>query len=210
MTRYGLVLGALLAATGTWAQGPQPPDIEAAVLEALERGRPDDLAAPLSAIRSLSAAARRDLPVRVYGDVVEFQFRGRFPGKEFQPERFEFVVARPGKEYETLLVVAQDEAARLDRLGVALRGLAKKSKVAPLEIKFAWEERGEARVEDLRDLLGLESAQKREAFLRGLTFYPRGGLGQENVRADPARLPASGGPTRVVVAVRLAKAVPDK
>jgi hypothetical protein len=180
------------------------------VLKALEGGKPDDLAAPLSIIRSLSPAARRDLPVRIYGDVVEFQFRGRFPGKEFQPDMLEFVVARPGKEYETLLVVAEDEATRLDRLGVALQGLGNKSKVAPLEIKFAWEERGEARVEDLRDLLGLESVQKREDFLRGLTFYPRGGLGQENVRADPARLPASAGPTRVVVAVRLPKPVPEK
>jgi hypothetical protein len=95
-------------------------------------------------------------------------------------------------------------------LGAALQGLAKKSKAVPLEIKFAWEERGETRVEDLRDLLGLESVQKREAFLRGLTFYPRGGLGQEHVRADPARLPASAGPTRVLVAVRLVKAVPEK
>jgi hypothetical protein len=188
-----------------WADGsPAPPTlIETAVLKALAECKAASLPEVEAIIRDLTPAARRELPVRVRGDVVEFHFRGKTTGKELNPDILEYVLGLPGKEYETLVVVSKEEVARLDRLGKALKDGFGNRITPPLEMVVAWDEEGEVRIENLRDILGLESAMNREQFLRDLTFYPGFGFGESNVRADPARLPVGVAPARVVVTVRL-------
>ena len=100
------VLAALLAADGSEAKPqPRPADIEPAVLKVLRDGKPEALAAVAADIAALSPAARRDLPVRVRGDAVEFRFRGEFPGKDFSPEMLEYVIGPKEKNYEFRAVV---------------------------------------------------------------------------------------------------------
>lgn len=198
------VLGSLPA-----IPAPSADDIEARVLRALE-GEKEDLWSAVSAeIHALSEAERRKLAVRVREGMVEFHFRGRFPGQEFSPSGLEYVVGPPGKEYETVLVVKDEELARLQRLGKSFERFMRSRKVSPVEVTLAWEEAGEVHVENLRDILGLATPSAREEFLNGMRFT-ESGLGKDNVRGDPSRLPKRAGMARVIVGIRLGKPVGEK
>jgi hypothetical protein len=217
MTRYLLGLVVMFVPAVAWSQEAKPgkraADIELAVVKALEAANMDQLGKVLTEIRALSEKERRALPVRIYGDVVELQFRGRFPGKDLSLDMMEYVVGVEGKAYETLLIVDDKEMDRLNRFGVALetfssKTFGKKQKLPPFQVKLAWVEGGVARVEDLRDIVSTESAEKRAKFLKGL-YFDSYGFREENVKGDPARVPGRAGPAMVTIAVRLPQAVPE-
>jgi len=189
---------------GKAKSGPADATLEERALQALRDDDADALKAVAKDLAGLDAEKRRELPVRVRADGVEFRFQGTFPAKDFSPEMFEYVIARAGeKDYEATLAVGKAELARLQRLGRVLDHFKGKGKAKALEIKLAWAEKDKARVEDLGDLLRLESADKRGEFLKQLEINEYGLGGTLNVKADPEALPRERVPATVRITVRL-------
>jgi hypothetical protein len=186
--------------------GPGEATLEERALMALRDNDAEALEKLAKEVAGLDAEARRDLPVRVRADGVEFRFRGTFPAKDFSPEMFEYVIARAGeKDYEATLAVGKGEMARLQQLGRVLEQLKGKGKARALEIKLAWAEKDQGRVEDLGDLLRLEAAGKRNEFVKQLEINEYGLGGTLNVKADPEALPRERVPAMVLITVRLGR-----
>jgi hypothetical protein len=92
---------------------------------------------------------------------------------------------------------------RLEKLGKLIKQLDQAGARPALEIKFAWTENGQPRVEDLMDILRLESPARREEFVKWLALT-ESGLGSFNVKADQTVLPGKRVPAEVLIAVRVA------
>lgn len=181
-----------------------PASIEARAVQALGEGKFRTLRALAAEIAELKPAKRSELPIRIRADVVEFRFRGEAPGERLTPDMLEYVVSDASKDYETLLIVGKAELDRALRLGQALADLTKRGRRPALEVKLAWVENGQPRVEDLRDIFRLVDADQADDFLDRLA--PKSaGLEAFNLKADPTALPAKRGPAEVIITIGLPK-----
>jgi hypothetical protein len=192
-----------LLLTSPAADPRTPALLEDDVLAALREGRHDQLPKLQEKLAALANEERAAIPFRIKPGAVEFHFRGEFPGKEFGPDMFEYVVSKKGeKGYESILEVGDAEHARLHRLGRALDAMAKDGKTVTLDVSFAWAEKGQPQVVDLWSLLSRSEPGKRRDFVARLHIDKYGMLAF-NTPADAALLPKDKAPALVVVSVRV-------
>ena len=187
---------------------PRAADAEARVLRALAREDLTALAALAREIHVPDPTKRRNLPLRIRRDVVEFRFRGEFPADKLAKEMLEYVVADAAKDYEALLVAGAGELERLGKLGEALDAWHGRGRPPALTVRLTWAEGGRTHVKDLAEILALEPPARRQEFVRQLEFNRAGLGGTLNLKADPKALPVKRVPAEVVIGVRLPRALP--
>jgi hypothetical protein len=182
-------LGCLVVPAGLARTADPPAKWEERAIAALAAEDRKALKALADDFQKLTPDARRELPLRVREDAVEFAFRGEFPADKTPWEMLEYLVCGRGRDYETLLVAPDAELTRVE----ALRPFFKKHSGAGRRhwwsARLVWAEEGTLQSVDLADLLaGLEPVE-RDRFRDELS--PNGiGLGcGTNVKADAAALP---------------------
>jgi hypothetical protein len=201
LASVGLCSLALCGGSGAQEVPDPRPTVEGRLLRALGANLPQAIAAIAREVRELPVERRRAIPFRVRASEVSFEFRGIYPSMMGEAAQgMEYVLARAGtKDWETLLAVSVTEADRARALGSLLVARRKVS-ARPPRVELAWFDGTRVRVEDLRDVLRLETPDRRKTFLAGLTPYASG-LGQSNVRTDPALLPTKSVSATVIVTV---------
>jgi hypothetical protein len=180
---------------------------EARVLKALAG---EDLTALAALARKLHVpdpTKRRDIGLHIKRDVVEFHFRGEFPGDKIVTEMLEYAVSNKDKDYETLLVAEADELERLQKLGEALGAWRRRGRAPALTVRLSWTDVGKKNVKGLDEILAREKPASRADFLRLLEFN-KSGLGAFNLKAEPKALPKRRLPAEVVIGVRLPRPLP--
>jgi hypothetical protein len=176
-------------------------DLEARTLSALHARDAKAVRAVALAINALSDAERRRLPMRIRSDAVELRVRGEFPGKDLAGPDIEFLLSLPDRAYESLFLIDKKENERLQRLWKSVRHLSEADKRVALTFKLAWADKGGAYVEDVEDILRTVDAKASDAALRGLVIEPDG-LRIDNVKIDPATLPAVRQPAQMLIVFR--------
>jgi hypothetical protein len=188
----------------------QPPDkpvvksaIESKALRALGTGQLNELQTVAKDIRALKPAEQTKLPLRIRPDGIEFRFRGEFPADPARLKILEYILSDHSKAYESLFVIDAAELARLKKVGEALAAVKKAGKRAVLEYKLVWVEKGQARVEDLQDILSLLTDARRKALLEQLGFKESGLGGSMNVKVDASLLPTARTAGELLLAVHI-------
>jgi hypothetical protein len=173
----------LLAAV---AGAAEPATLEARVISAVVEDRPKLLAALVEEIQALPAEQKDKLPFRVYREALEMRFEGVL-STAFSRDFLEYLVSVRQKDYETLVVVGE---ADIQRLSSAQKLFEARKDGAPMyRFQLAWSEDGEARVEDLRDIIATADPKLQQRFLNELRILEAGLGGELNLKSDISRLP---------------------
>jgi hypothetical protein len=183
--------------------GEPAPKIEARALETLEKGDRAALRSLAAEFGKLPAEARRDLPLRVREDSVEFAFRGEFRGDQFSAEMLEYLVSGPGKDYESLLVVPAAELERVQTLRRFFEKRAGEGRRMWWTAQLIWTEEAAPRAIDLRDLLIHLGKKERDQFLDQLHVNSAGLGGSMNVNSEAGVLPRTRVPGRLLLTIRI-------
>jgi hypothetical protein len=170
---------------------------------ALEAGERKSLQSLADEFHKLPPEARRDLPVRIREESVEFAFRGEFPGDQSPWQMLEYLACGSGKDYESLLVVPEAERKRLAALR---RTFGKRAGEGRREwsARLVWADGATPQSVDLTDLLIRVPPEERARFLDGLRITGAGLGGDINVQADPATLPHRRVAALLLLTIRIA------
>ncbi|HVJ80955.1 MAG TPA: hypothetical protein VNC50_07770, partial [Planctomycetia bacterium] len=152
---------------------------------------------------ALPAETRAKLPYRVRKDEVEFSFRGELCGDQFSPEMLEYVIAGPGKEYETLLTADAKEQRRLQPLKPYFTKHAGAGRGKRWSAQLIWVDGKEIGSLQLADMLARIDAMERTQFLDELEVNEQGLGGTKNLDAGRGALPAKRLPAKVVLTLKL-------
>jgi hypothetical protein len=179
------------------------PKFEARVIKALEDVDRPMLKALAAEFAKMPAEVRRDLPIRVREDSVEFAFRGTFPGNQFSAEMLEYLVSVPDKDYESLLVVPAAEQARVQALRPFFAKRAGDGRRKWWSAQLLWTEGDAPHSVTLSDLLVGLDAKERVRFLDQIGVNNAGVGGEMNVAADPVLLPRKRVAARLLLTIRI-------
>jgi hypothetical protein len=177
---------------------------EARALAALEAGDRKALQSLAAEFRKLSPEDRRDLPLRVREESVEFAFRGEFPGNKSPWQMLEYLVSGPEKDYESLLVAPAAELKRVESLRPVFEKRAGEGRRKWWSARLVWTEGEAPQSADLTDLLVLLERTERDQFRDRLGIVDAGLGGTINVKADPASLPRRRLPALLLLTLRIA------
>ncbi|HJZ94748.1 MAG TPA: hypothetical protein VKE40_28035 [Gemmataceae bacterium] len=153
--------------------------------------------------QKLTPDARRDLPLRIREDSVEFAFRGEFPADKEPWKMLEYMVCDRGRDYETLLVAPDAELPRVEAMRPFFKKHSGEGRRHWWSARLVWAEAETPQSVELADLLaGLEPVE-RDRFRDELS--PNGiGLGcGTNVKADIAALPRKRVPALLLLTLRV-------
>jgi hypothetical protein len=203
----GLVVFALvwLQASAEAAPPAEPAQKwEARVLAALEAGDQKALRALAAEFWKLAPVVRRDLPLRVHAESVEFAFRGEFRGDQTPWGILEYLVSSPGKDYESLLVAPAAELKRVQALKPIFDKRAGEGRRKWWSARLVWTEGEKPNSVDLMDLLTLLEPKERDRFRDELSIVEAGLGGTINVNADSASLPRKRVPALLLLTIRVA------
>ena len=181
---------------------PTPSSLETEVLEIMSAAKTADLARITRRIETLAPALRRELPIRVRRNTIEWRFVGEHPADRLSPQMLEYVVSSEAKSHESLIVVDTEQVERARRLGAALERLRKLAPNLQVEVCLAWSTYQSVRIVRLWDILSSESPRERRKFLRELSSTEHG-LEAFNAKADKAELPGSRVAAQVYITVRM-------
>jgi hypothetical protein len=162
--------------------------MEVRAVAALEKGDREALRALAAEFRKLAPEVRRNMPLRIRDDSVEFTFRGKFPGDQSPWQMLEYLVSGAEKEYESLLVAPYCELKRLQGFRPIFARHAGDGR-RMWSARLVWTEAGAPRSVDLTDLLSLLEPKEQKRFLDHLGILKHGFGGEINVAADPSFLP---------------------
>jgi len=176
---------------------------EARVLKALEDKDWTALRSLAAEFRKLSSEARRELPLRLREDSVEFAFRGSFPGDKVPGQILEYLVSGSDKDYESLLVVPAPELDRVQALRPFFEKRAGEGRRKWWSAQLIWTEGDAPQSIDLGDLLIHLSEKDRGQFLDQLGVNRFGLGGNTNVEADSGYLPRKRVPARLLLTIRI-------
>jgi hypothetical protein len=177
---------------------------EARVLKALEDKDRAAMRSLAAKFRKLSPEARRELPLRVREDSVEFAFRGSFAGDKFNAEMFEYLVSSSEKDYESLLVVPAPELGRVQALQPFFDKRAGEGRRKWWSAQLIWTDGDAPQSIDLGDLLIHLEEKDRRRFLDQLGVISAGLGGTTNVNADSGFLPRKRVPAKLLLTIRIA------
>jgi hypothetical protein len=197
-------LGWFVVLVGAARAAEPDPGWEARARKALEDADRPALRALAAEYRKLPPEARRELPLRVREDAVEFAFRGEFRGEATPWEMLEYLVSGPGKDDETLLVADNTELRRVAALAGVFARRAGEGRRKWWSARLAWAEDGDPRSVELADVLAPLKPEERNRFLDELGVNTAGLGGCMNVAADPAPLPRKRVPARLYLTIRIA------
>jgi hypothetical protein len=183
------------------ARADDPAKWEARALKALAEGNRAALRALAAAFRDLPPGGRRELPVRIREESVEFSFHGEFRGDHFSAEMLEYLVSGPDKDYESLLVAPAAELERVQALRPLFVKLAEKKARRTWSARLVWTEDGLPQSVELADLLIRVLPEERERFLDRLGVNDAGLGGTINVKADAALLPRKRVPAKLLLTI---------
>jgi hypothetical protein len=184
--------------------GEPAPKFEARVLKALEDKDRAAIRSLAAEFRKLSPEARRELPLRVREDSVEFAFRGSFAGNKFNAQMFEYLVSGSEKDYESLLVVPALELGRVQALRPFFDKRAGEGRRKWWSARLIWTEGDAPQSIDLDGLLLHLGEKDRRRFLDQLGVNSAGLGGTINVNADSGCLPRTRVPARLLLTIRIA------
>jgi hypothetical protein len=206
MTRAAATFALIcLVAPAGATQPPDPaPKWEARAVAALAASDQKGLAALAAEYRQLTLEARRELPLRVRDDSVEFTFRGEYPADKTPWQMLEYLVCDAGRDYETLLVAPEAELRRVQALRPVFEKWGVDGRRRWWSARLVWAEDGVPRSVDLADLLILLDPKERDRFRDQLEVNSVGLGGSMNVEADPATLPRRRVPAVLLLTLRLA------
>jgi hypothetical protein len=185
------------------ARSDAGPKFEARIRKALEAKDPAELRSLAAEYRKLSAQARRDMPLRVRDDSVEFNFRGEFAGDKFRPGMLEYLVSGSAKDYESLLVVSEGELERVQALRTFFEKREGKGRHKWWSAQLIWVESETPQAIDLEDLLLHLKPSDRVQFLDRIGITDAGLGGTTNVNADSGLLPRKQVPARLLLTIRM-------
>ena len=200
------VINAVATDEGSDSAAPAATPLETEVLEIISAAKTSDLARVARRIEGLEPELRRDFPIRVRQNTIEWRFLGEHPADRLSPEMLEYVVSSEAKSYESLIVVDAEQVERARRLGAALEDLRKLAPNFQVEVCLAWSSKQDVRIVRLWDVLSAESPQQRRKFLQELSPTEHG-LEAFNSKADKAQLPALQVPARLYITVRMPRKV---
>jgi hypothetical protein len=155
----------------------------------LESGDAKALRALAAEFWQVKPEDRQKLPVRIREDSVEFSFRGEFPGDKEPWVMLEYLVSGAGKDYETLLVVADAELKRTEPLRKVFAKRPVKGRGKTWSARLVWTDGETPQSVDLTDLLQKLKPAERDYFLDHLAYNGTGIGNGANVVADSAGLP---------------------
>jgi hypothetical protein len=146
---------------------------------------------------------RGKLPVQIREEVVEFAFRGDFPGDTSPWTMLEYLASGSGKDYEALLVVSEPELKRIQALRPFFEKQPREGRGKLWSARLVWVEDGKPESACLTDLLAFLEAKERGRFLDQVGVNSAGLGGDLNVAADPARLPRRRVPALLLLTIQL-------
>lgn len=153
--------------------------------------------------QELSAAERRELPLRIRPDAVEFSFRGTFPADRNPADMLEYLVCGPGRDYETLLVASDTELKRVRGLLPFFKKHSGEGRRHWWSARLVWSEGDTPQSVDLTDLLAGLPAAERDRFRDQLGVNEYGVGCGTNVKADAALLPRKRTPALLLLTLRV-------
>ncbi len=170
--------------TGDWASR---------AVQALIAAEPGRLQSLAKEFQNLPIEARRELPLVIRENAVEFSFQGKVEGPA-SLANMEYLIAGQDRGYEAMMVAAKPELDRLAELRPFFSKYAGKNRGRRWDAQLSWIEEGRARVGALGDILGKLNDTDRDLFLSGQEIDQQGYFGGEettgkNVPCDPAFVP---------------------
>ncbi len=151
------------------------------------------------AYRELEPGVRKDLAVSVHGDSVSWRWRGTFPREAMS--MLEYIVSSQEKDYESLLVVRDDELARLRRFVQAYNQLRENHPETRFQYQLVWSDAGQAHFQDLRQILMNETPERVDQFMKSLRGNDSG-IGAINLTGEKAALPLTETAATLVITIR--------
>jgi len=167
-------------------------------LEAKDRTALRTLAAEFG---KLSPEDRRQLPLRIRTDSVEFTFRGEFAGEKFRPGMLEYLVSSSAKDYESLLIASPTELERVQALRRLFEKRAGEGRRQWWSAQLIWIEDDKPQAIGLSDLLVHLEPRDQVQFLDQIRITSAGLGGTTNVRADSGLLPRKRVPARLLLTI---------
>ena len=168
------------------ARAAEPATLESRVIRAVIDNRPKLVAALVEELQALPAGERGKLPFRIYRESFEMRFDGVL-STAFSPDFLEYLVSARQKDYESLVVVGEADIARLTSAQKLFE--ARKDGSPIYRFQLAWSEDGQARVENIRDIIAVADPMLQRRFLSELRIMEAGLGGELNLKSDTSRLP---------------------
>jgi hypothetical protein len=196
-------LGWLVVAVGVARSADPPEKWVARAVSALADEDRKALKALAAEFQELSVAERRELPLRIRPDSVEFAFRGECPADRNPADMLEYLVCGPGRDYETLLVAPDAELKRVQGLRLFFQKHSGEGRRHWWSARLVWSEGDTPQSADLTDLLAGLPAAERDRFRDALSVNQYGVGCGTNVKADAALLPRKRTPALLQLTLRM-------